>query len=278
MQAGGRVIRAPTCRDADGGSTRSRRDGATIIIVYLFQLQRFEVIPTKVAHCVLFSSILTSFFATSVISVTAANDPLPGLSPEVIKLPQPAFDGKTSLEKALKERRSVRQYKNLPIPLSDLSQLLWAAQGISGPGGKRTAPSAGALYPLEVYVVAGNVGDLPAGIYLYKPRDHGLIKTADGDKRIELCRAALGQSPIRNAAAVLVFSAVYERVTVKYGERGIRYVHMEAGHAAQNVYLQAASLHLGTVVVGAFDDEQVRTVLHLPEGEQPLAIMPLGRR
>lgn len=231
----------------------------------------------KLAHRVLFSSILTSFFATGALPVTAANDPLPGLSSEVIKLPQPAFAGKTSVEKAMKERRSIRQYKNLPIRLSDLSQLLWAAQGISGSGGRRTVPSAGALYPLEVSVVVGNVGDLPAGIYLYKPRDHGLLKIADGDERMELSRAALGQSSIKNAAAVLVFAAVNERTTVKYGKRGIRYVYMEAGHAAQNVYLQAASLHLGTVVIGAFDDEQVRTVLHLPEGEQPLYIMPLGR-
>lgn len=197
---------------------------------------------------------------------------------EPIKLPGPAYDGKTSLEQALKERRSIRQYKNLPITLSDLSQLLWAAQGISGSGGRRTAPSAGALYPLEVYIFAGNVGDLPAGIYLYKPRDHGLLKIADGDNRIALCRAALGQSPIKNAAAVLVISAVYERVTIKYGERGIRYVHMEAGHAAQNVFLQAVSLGLGTVVIGAFHDEEVRTVLRLPEGEQPLYIMPVGKK
>ncbi len=232
----------------------------------------------KLTHRVFFSSILTSFISTGAIPVIAADNPLPGLSPEVIKLPQPVYDNKTSLEKILKERRSIRQYKNLPITLSDLSQLLWAAQGISGSGGRRTAPSAGALYPLEVYVVAGNVGDLPVGIYLYKPRDHGLLKMADGDKRIELSRAALGQSPIRNAAAVLVLSAVYERVTIKYGERGIRYVHMEAGHAAQNVLLEAVSLGLGTVVIGAFHDEQVKTVLRLPAGEHPLYIIPLGRR
>jgi SagB-type dehydrogenase family enzyme len=213
----------------------------------------------KLTHHVLFSSILTSFFATGLIPVTssAADKPLRGSSHEILKLPPAVYDGKMSVEKALQERRSIRQYKDLPITLSDLSQLLWAAQGVSGSGGRRTAPSAGALYPLEVHVIASNVHDLPAGIYVYKPQGHGLLKMADCDQRMELSKAALGQSPIKNAAAVLVFSAVYERTTVKYGERGIRYVHMEAGHAAENVYLQAVSLNLGTVAIGAFHDEQL---------------------
>ncbi len=132
------------------------------------------------------------------------------------------------------------------------------------------------MYPIEVYVVVGNVSDLPGGIYQYEPQKHVLYKRADGDKRIELSRAVL-QSTIQNAPAILVFSGVYERTTAKYGGRGIRYVHMEAGHASQNVYLQAESLHLGTVVIGAFQDEDVRAVLALPENEQPLSIMPIGK-
>lgn len=227
---------------------------------------------------VLFSSLLTALFATGSHAAGGERDPAPAVSPEVIRLPQPLSDGAMSVEKALQERRSVRQYRNLPITLSDLSQLLWAAQGISGAGKKRTAPSAGALYPLGVYVVAGNVTGLSAGIYLYHPRKNELSRMAEGDARAELSRAALGQSAIKNAAAVLVFAAVYERTTIKYGERGIRYVHMEAGHTAQNVCLQAVSLDLGTVVIGAFRDEQVRAVLHLPEREWPLTIMPLGKR
>ena len=227
---------------------------------------------------VLFSSLLTALFATSSHAAGDAQIPPPGVSPEVIRLPQPLSDGTLSMEKALQERRSIRQYKNLPIALSDLSQLLWAAQGISGPGGKRTAPSAGALYPLEVYVVAGKVTGFSAGIYLYNPHKNELSRIAEGDARAELSKAALGQSSIKNAAAVLVFTAVYERTTGKYGERGIRYVHMEAGHAAQNVYLQALSLDLGTVVIGAFPDEQVRAILHLPEQERPLIIMPIGKK
>lgn len=229
----------------------------------------------KLANRVLFSSLLTLFFAAD--SHSAASAATGNVPPETIKLPQPVYTSTTPVEKALQERRSIRDYKKQPITLSDLSQLLWAAQGVSG-AGKRTAPSAGALYPLEVSVVAGNVTGVPAGIYSYDPRKHELIRTKEGDTRAELSAAALGQSPIKNAPAVLVLSAVYERVTVKYGERGIRYVHMEAGHAAQNVYLQAVSLNIGTVVMGAFQDEEVRIVLHLPERVQPLYIMPIGKK
>ena len=219
---------------------------------------------------VLFSSLLTTFFATAFFAPAAA--------PEVIRLPQPLSDGAMSMEKTLRQRRSMRQYKNQPVTLSDLSQLLWAAQGVSGPGDRRTAPSAGALYPLEVSVVAGNVTGLSAGTYSYDPDQHQLTVIAEGDARRSLSRAALDQSSIKNAAAVLVLCAVYERTTVKYGERGIRYVHMEAGHAAQNVSLQAVALNLGTVVIGAFHDDRVRTVLRLSEQEHPLSLMPIGRK
>ncbi len=228
----------------------------------------------KLSHPFLFSSFLTIFFSTGALVMHSAADN----AQDFIKLPEPGYDGKTSVEKALRERRSIRGYKNLPITLQNLSQLLWAAQGISGSGGRRTAPSAGALYPIEVCVVAGNVTGLPVGIYSYDPYKHELSRTLDSDKRAELSKAALGQSSINKAAAVLVISAVYERVTVKYGERGIRYVHMEAGHVAQNVFLQAVSLDLGTVVIGAFHDEDVRTVLHLPGQVQPLYLMPMGKK
>jgi SagB-type dehydrogenase family enzyme len=222
-----------------------------------------------------FFSLLTFVVSAAALLTTnsIAND-----DREPIRLPSPLVDSKTSVENTLNKRRSVRQYKNQPISLPDLSQLLWAVQGISGPGGRRTAPSAGALYPLEVYVVAGRVTGLPAGIYSYNPHEHELRRIADGDARAELSKAALGQSSIKNAAAVLVLSALYERTTVKYGERGFRYVHMEAGHAAQNVFLQAVSLDLGTVVIGAFQDERVRAVLHLSEQEQPLYLMPVGKK
>jgi SagB-type dehydrogenase family enzyme len=198
-------------------------------------------------------------------------------SKDVIKLPDPKYSSSTSVEKAIQERRSVRTYKNAPLMLSEVSQLLWAAQGVTYPQGFRTGPSAGALYPLEVYLVAGDVNNLPAGVYKYRPRGHELMRIAKGDRRSELSAAALGQAWVADGAAVIILSAVYERTTRKYGERGVRYVHIEAGHAAQNVYLQSVSLHLGTVVVGAFDDRQVKKTIPLASQEEPLIIMPVGR-
>ena len=206
-----------------------------------------------------------------------------------IKLPEPVKDSDTSIEEALLERRSIRSYKEKPLTLAEVSQLLWAAQGITVHWGGRTAPSAGATYPLEVYVVAGNVNNLSKGIYKYKPHGHELVRVAEGDKRVELSDAALGQPWVREGAIVIVISAVYERTTERYKTpvrdertgasylRGVRYVHMEAGHAAQNVYLQVESLNLGTVVVGAFSDDEVKKIVNMPDEERPLYIMPVGR-
>ena len=194
-----------------------------------------------------------------------------------ITLPEPVYDSETSVEKALLERRSIRNYKGEALTLEELSQLLWAAQGTTDPSGKRTAPSAGALYPLEVYTVVGNVEGVTTGIYKYRPDSHTLVKVADGDQRIPLSQAALGQSSVRQGAIDIVITAVYERTTIKYGERGIRYVHLEAGHAAQNICLQAVVLKLGTVTVGAFDDGGVIEILGSPDDEEPLYILPVGR-
>ena len=195
----------------------------------------------------------------------------------IIQLPQPRTDGDVSVEKALQSRRSVRSYKNVPLDLTEISQLVWSAQGVTRARGFRTAPSAGALYPLELYVIAGRVIDLPSAIYKYSPRTHELIEIIAGDLRSEFSRAALRQSAIKKAPAVLLFCAVYERTTGKYGRRGIRYVHMEVGHAAQNVCLQAIALGLQTAVIGAFRDDNVKQIAHLPAGEQPLYFVPVGR-
>lgn len=196
-----------------------------------------------------------------------------------IKLPQAKYDSQFSVEKALLKRRSVRDFKNTPLTLAEVSQLLWSAQGITEEKlGFRTAPSAGALYPLEVYLIVGNVTGVPPGIYKYKPAGHEIIKLSSADKRTELYHAALGQKWVKNGAVVIVFSAVYERTIEKYGERGVRYVQMEAGHASQNVYLQTVALNLGTVVVGAFDDNQVKKIVGMEDKEQPLVIMPIGRK
>jgi SagB-type dehydrogenase family enzyme len=195
-----------------------------------------------------------------------------------VVLPTPKTDGATSVEKALRGRRSIRDFKRQPLSIAEISQLLWAAQGITASGGLRTAPSAGALYPLEVYLVAGNVEGLPEGIYKYRPDGHEVIRTLEGDKRMELSRAALDQSSIRDAAAVLLLTAVYGRTTSKYGERGIRYVHIEIGHAGQNVCLQAVALNLGAVVIGAFDDSRVKTIAKLMPKEEPLYMIAIGKK
>lgn len=139
------------------------------------------------------------------------------------------------------------------------------------------APSAGALYPLELYIVAGNVSGIAPGIYHYRPQAHTLTPMRPGDRRAEFSAAALHQSAIAKAPAALLFTAVFARTTGKYEERGVRYVYMDLGHAAENVYLQAVALNLGTVVIGAFDDAAVRQAISLPVGEMPLSIMPVGR-
>jgi SagB-type dehydrogenase family enzyme len=195
----------------------------------------------------------------------------------VISLPEIKTDGRISLEKTLYRRRSVRRYRDTMLNLSAISQLLWAAQGITNPRGLRTTPSAGALYPLEIYLMAGSVDGLQIGIYKYHFRSQELLMTAAKDSRSELMRAGLGQRSLKSAPMVLIVCAVYERVTIKYGERGVRYVHMEVGHAAQNVCLQAVALDLNTVVIGAFHDSEVKKVVGTAEDEHPLYLIPVGR-
>ncbi len=192
-------------------------------------------------------------------------------------LPKPQLGGEVSVEAALQQRRSVRQYADGALELARVSQLLWAAQGVTHPDGYRTAPSAGALYPLELYLVAGEVADLPAGVYRYRPRDHDLVPVAPDDVRQPLAAAALRQAWIADAPAVLVIAGVRERTARKYGARAERYVHMEVGHAAQNVYLQAEADGLATAMVGAFDGPRLQEVLGLPADHEPLAVLPLGR-
>jgi len=205
-------------------------------------------------------------------AVSMSDEPSP-----VIVLPPVDLDGPISVETALNERRSVRDYSKAPLSLKDVSQLLWAAQGITSPRGFRTAPSAGALYPLEVYLVAGNVAELEPGVYRYRSKGHVLEVIEPGDQRGQLSSAALGQSCIKEAGAVIVITAVYERTADKYGARAVRYVRIETGQAAQNIYLQAVSRNLGIVLVGAFDDSRVQRILHLPDDHLPLGLMPVGR-
>jgi SagB-type dehydrogenase family enzyme len=193
-------------------------------------------------------------------------------SGEAFKLPPPRYESEVSVEKALRERRSIRSYKEEPLTPNELSQILWAAQGITEPNkGLRTAPSARALFLIEVYVLPGNVKNLTIGAYKYQPQDHELFKIAEGDKKTELFKA-VGQAAIKNAPAVLVFSGLSEKT------QRPAWMYLEAGHAAQNVYLQAVSLKMGGVVMGGFKDEDVRKVLNLSEKQQPLYIMPIGKK
>jgi SagB-type dehydrogenase family enzyme len=182
-----------------------------------------------------------------------------------------------SVEAALCERRSVREFADEPLSLAQLGQLMWAAQGLTSAEGLRAAPSAGATYPLELYVVAGKVEGLDAGVFKYRPADHALAQTMAGDQRLALGKAALDQACVRYAPIGLVITALRERTALKYHNRADRYIHMEAGHAAQNIYLQAIPLGLGTVAVGAFDDDAVSRTLGLTANEQPMYIMPIGK-
>jgi len=194
-----------------------------------------------------------------------------------MKLPEPEATGNMSVEQAIRQRRSLREFGG-SLSLAEVSQLLWAAQGETHADGYRAAPSAGALYPLELYLVAGAVEGLSVGVYHYRSSSHELVRHASTDVRKELASAAHNQSWLATAPMVLVFTGVYKRTVQKYGERGLRYVHMDAGHAAQNVYLQAEARGLGTVIMGAFDDARVQSVLNLPDDHQPLGLMPVGRR
>ena len=193
------------------------------------------------------------------------------LQSQPITLPTPRLKGSLTLEETLAQRRSVREFSDTPLTLEELSQLLWAAQGITHPDGFRTAPSAGALYPLEIYVVTDE------GVYHYKPQGHQLTVQIQGNVRFELYAAALRQEAVLDAPVVFVIAAVYARTAQKYGEeRSPRYVHLEAGHAAQNILLQAVALNLGAVPIGAFLDDEVKQVLQLPFDHQPLYLIPVG--
>ena len=198
-----------------------------------------------------------------------------------MKLHQPQFDGKISLERAIKNRRTYRAFMSDPLSQGELSQLLWAAYGITDDRGfKRAAPSGGALYPMDLYAVAGTGGvkELEAGAYHYDPVEHAISKILEGDMRVDLARASFSQMWMAPAPLNLVITVEFRRIRLKYGERGDRYAIMEAGHIAQNIFLQAEALGLGVGIVGAFHDEDVRKVLKIPRGHEPLLIMPVGHR
>lgn len=197
----------------------------------------------------------------------------------LIKLPGPKKTGEVSLEEAIQKRRSRRDFTDQPLTLAQISQILWAGQGITDEStGFRSAPSAGALYPLELYLVVKSEGaeGLEVGVYHYRPESHSLQVHLEGDVYSNFTEACLGQSAVGQAPVSLVITAEYGRTTEKYGERGKRYVEIEVGHVGQNVYLQAEALGLGTVVIGAYNDEEVSRILNLPAVQRPLYVIPLG--
>ena len=197
---------------------------------------------------------------------------------EVTKLPTPAYKGTMSVEEALKQRRTVRHFASRALDLQQVSQLLWGADRISDRRGLRTAPSAGATYPLELYLVVGErgVANLAPGIYRYRPPEHALELTDKEDARGAVARASLHQTWMAEAPIMVVIAAEFRRCTARYGERGIMYTHMESGHVGENLFLQAEALGLGAGIVGAFDDRGLSQAVKLPATHVPLLVMPVG--
>jgi len=198
---------------------------------------------------------------------------------KIFPLPEPSWRGGLGVGEALNERTSTRRFSEEAVTMKEVSLLLWASSGKTEDGttsATRTIPSAGGIYPVRVYLLAKEVESLERGVYLYDPMDHAVTLVKSGDLSKQLSQAAMGQAFMRTAPACIIITALLDRTGRVYGDRGVeRYVHMDAGHAAQNIYLVAASLSLGTVEVGAFIDERVKGVLGL-EKETPLLIMPVG--
>ena len=218
----------------------------------------------RAKHAAILLIFLITFFIIKGIAMAKTKE---------IQLPVPIQKGEMPLEGAISKRRSQREFMQKELDWAQIGQLLWAAQGITAKKWGyefRSAPSAGALYPMEIYVVSKE------GLFHYLPSGHKLEVLNQKDLRNSLAGAALGQEPVREAPVVIVICTVYERVTRKYGKRGIRYAHIEAGHVAQNVHLQAVALGLGSVSIGAFSDEEIKNVLSLPPDHEPLYIIPVG--
>ncbi len=236
------------------------------------------------AHKIELITLVTALILTIIISACTGWEPLASHKPpdretvdennhsaQVISLPEPDLRGSMTLEETLVNRRSVRQFEDTSLTDIQIGQLLWAAQGITYPTGLRTAPSAGALYPLEIYAATHD------GLFHYCPQTHTIERLLLDDPRPALHQAALRQSSVLEAPLVIVINAVFERTSQKYGEaRTPQYVYLEAGHAAQNILLQAVALELGGVPIGAFYEDQIIEALALPPDEVPLYLIPIG--
>ncbi len=225
----------------------------------------------QVMHSIIVAVVIVVLMAGLVAMHCLGDVSSGGQQGAVTQLPQPQTTGTVSIEQVLAQRRSIRSFTDQPLSQSEIGQLLWAAQGITAPErGFRAAPSAGALYPLELYVVT------PEGVYHYQPQGHQVRLHRTGDQRPALAAACLGQGSVRQAAADFVITAVFSRTRAKYGERADQYVHNEVGAAGENLCLQAVGLELGSVMVGAFTDSQISEVLDLPADHAPLLVIPVG--
>ncbi len=199
---------------------------------------------------------------------------------DVVDLPQPVYTGRMAVAYALKVRRTVRSFAPKPLGLKQLGQILWAGYGVTANPFFKTVPSAGATYPLDLYVVAGQGGvkDLAAGVYLYRPARHDLKRVKTGDFRADVARRAWFQSWMAAAPVLIVITGEYGRTTWKYTVRGRMYVHVEAGCAAQSIFLMVQDLGLAAGIVGAIRVSAIRDRLGLPDNHEPLLVMPVGFR
>ena len=198
--------------------------------------------------------------------------------PRTVALPKPDVTGKVTLEQAIAQRRSVREYTPGALTLAEVSQLMWVAQGITSPDGKRATPSARAVYPLQVWLVANDVTGLRPGIYRYEPKEHALALVTAGEQRDSMAAAARGQAAIQHAAAVVAVIGDSTLAATKFRGNAERWLGMEAGFVVQDVYLECTALGLGTVMVGGFEESSVRRALGVPAAWEALALMPVGRR
>jgi SagB-type dehydrogenase family enzyme len=237
--------------------------GTAILILLLFTTASCSIIQQAGSY------IRYSF--SRQVSTVEENDSENMLEGEEILLLEPETSEGIPVESAMEKRRSIRAFSEKELEIEKISQLLWAAQGITQEStGYRTAPSAGALYPLELFLVKSD------GVYHYRPQGHKLIKLMSQDLRIKLAEGSVFQGFIATAPASIVITGIFERTTQKYGQRGVRYVYMEAGHSCQNILLQAVSLGLGAVPVGAFDDDYLQSLLSLPPEYEILYVVPVG--
>jgi len=240
----------------------------------VLHIKKTSQIRSKSLYSVLFLIMINGMIFIYVNQALASD--LPQKNGD-IALCAPNFSNTMSLEIVLNQRRSVRFFCNESLTITQLSQILWAAQGVTHANGFRTAPSAGALYPLDIYIIVSQVKDIKEGIYHYIPDSHKLSPIQIGHFREALYLATYKQKWVLQSPINLVICGVFQKTTQKYGKRGYQYVYMEAGHVAQNIYLQTYALQLGTVEIGAFNDQDVMDILHIDASSHPICIMPIGK-